>query len=215
MSDWILTTGFGAFPGVQRNPTQSLSEQLAGLNIEGTRLSSAVFNVSFERSKQELKELLRQRSSPPLAMIHFGVASSSSKIRIERRAVNCKSAEIADVDGAYFKDTPIDDDFGLEFIRETSLDVAQLVARLQMMGIPVRESNDAGRYVCNSIYFHSLRYAQDLHPRAASLFVHVPSIGTSVEAAGVQFHWTEAQMLCAAQHIVQWVAHSQRMLVKR
>ena len=205
MSDWILTTGFGVFPGVQHNPTEQLTEQLDGLNIEGVRLNSAVFNVSFERSAQALKELLRERSSSPLAMIHFGVASSSTQIRIERRAINCKSAEIPDVDGVFFKHRPIDENHDVHMIRETALDVGRLVADLKTMGIPVCESNDAGRYVCNNIYFHSLQYAQELISSPASLFVHVPSIGAFFEQDGKRIKWTERLLFESAKHIVRWV----------
>ena len=52
---------------------------------------------------------------------------------------------------------------------------ARPVERLSQRNVHLKKSFDAGRYICNWIYFRSLRQAQLLkQPKWYSLFVHVP-----------------------------------------
>ena len=202
MRDWILVTGFGAFGEVGLNPTQVLVEGMEHLTFDNVDLVRAVFDVSFERASVQLKELMKHRKTPPAAAIHFGVASSSVRIRIEERAVNCKRG--IDVDGASFDGTSIDGRYGTDEFLKTKLDVPLLVQVLNEQGFPSRESQDAGRYVCNSTYFHSLQYTQAQKPSPLTLFVHVPSIGNVFQENEKRTEWTDELLLKSAECIIQW-----------
>lgn len=53
------------------------------------------------------------------------------------------------------------------------------------MGYEVMPSNDPGRFVCNYVYYHSLRFAEQNGIK--SLFVHVPTYLTIDEETQMQF----------------------------
>ena len=197
-----MVTGFGAFGEVSLNPTQILIQGMEHMTLEGVELVRAVLDVSFDRAAVQFKELMKHRKNPPMAVIHFGVASSSVRIRIEERAVNCMRG--VDVDGASFDGTSIDERYGPDEFLKTKLDVPLLVQFLNEQGFPARESQDAGRYVCNSTYFHSLLYAQTQKPSPLSLFVHVPSIGNVVLENDKRTEWTDELILKSAECIIQW-----------
>ncbi len=55
---------------------------------------------------------------------------------------------------------------------QTTLPVKEIVTALQKEDFNVTESYDAGRFVCNYVYYHSLCHAAAHGTR--SLFVHVP-----------------------------------------
>lgn len=56
---------------------------------------------------------------------------------------------------------------------------------LVKMGYEVMTSDDAGRFVCNYVYYHSLRFA-DLNG-IKSIFVHVPLFLTIDEETQMRF----------------------------
>ena len=70
-------------------------------------------------------------------------------------------------------------------IPQTSLPVNEIVNGLAKMGYDVMPSDDAGRFVCNYVYYHSLRFAEQR--RIKSLFVHVPLFLTIDEDSQMQF----------------------------
>lgn len=70
-------------------------------------------------------------------------------------------------------------------ILQTTIPVRDIVGHLKKEGFDVMESYDAGRFVCNYVYFHSLRQAQKNGVR--SLFVHVPMFVVINEERQLQF----------------------------
>ena len=61
----------------------------------------------------------------------------------------------------------------------TPLDLEALIA-----GLPQTEiSHDAGKFVCNHLYYEVLRYCRDRAPRTPCLFVHVPVLTAENSAA--------------------------------
>jgi len=86
---------------------------------------------------------------------------------------------------------------------QTSIDAAGLVEHLGRQGYQhVRLSNDAGRYVCDFIYYCSLAESRRSQPSvscspAKVLFMHVPPVGQP---------YTVEEMSCAVEDVVRWVA---------
>lgn len=68
---------------------------------------------------------------------------------------------------------------------QTSLPVEEITKTLTKMGYEVMPSDDAGRFVCNYVYYHSLRFAEQ--SGIQSLFVHVPLFLTIDEETQMQF----------------------------
>nr|CAB3495830.1 unnamed protein product [Digitaria exilis] len=67
----------------------------------------------------------------------------------------------------------------------TTLPVKEISKSLQQMGYNVAPSDDAGRFVCNYVYYHSLRFAEKNGIR--SLFVHFPLFLAIDEEVQMQF----------------------------
>lgn len=59
-------------------------------------------------------------------------------------------------------------------------------------------SDDAGRFVCNYVYYHSLRYAEENSIK--SLFVHVPLFLTIDEETQMQFIASLLEVLASSSY---------------
>jgi pyroglutamyl-peptidase len=68
---------------------------------------------------------------------------------------------------------------------QTTFPVRDVVTALKNGGFDVMESYDAGRFVCNYVYYHSLRQAQKNGVK--SIFVHVPLFMVINEERQLQF----------------------------
>lgn len=75
--------------------------------------------------------------------------------------------------------------FPIGLLLQTSLPVNEIVKNLSKMGYDVMPSDDAGRFVCNFVYYHSLWFAE--RNRIKSLFVHVPLFSTIDEETQMEF----------------------------
>lgn len=70
-------------------------------------------------------------------------------------------------------------------LSQTSVPVNDIIKALAKLGYDVIPSDDAGRFVCNYVYYHSLRFAEQHGIK--SLFVHVPLFLTIDEETQMQF----------------------------
>ena len=209
MTDWILVTGFGPFPGVDVNPTQVLAEQFSRTTMNGLKVVARVLDVSFERSAAQVREVIEGQGNAPRAIIHFGVSVGADKIHIERQAVNRKAAGIPDVDGHHYEGDVICSTHALDDVLDTAVDVEALVKSLNQAGLQAYLSDDAGRYVCNSTYFNSLAMLLETGIGSLVLFVHIPSIGSDPEPNSPKATaWTEVRLFSAAKHVLQWTMSS-------
>lgn len=68
---------------------------------------------------------------------------------------------------------------------QTMLPVEDITSTLAKKGYEVMTSEDAGRFVCNYVYYHSLWFAEQHGTK--SLFVHVPLFSTINEETQMQF----------------------------
>ena len=167
----VLVTGFGAFPGAPRNPTEQLMARLlrhsARFGRLGVRLEARVLPVSFSSISQYLAGL--ESDLRPDAILHFGLASCRRWISLETRAVNRVTTFFGDASGRLSKQTRIDS--GPVFSRST-LSLSQIVARLGHLHQNIRLSGDAGRYLCNKTLYLSLTQSK----AKAIGFIHVPPL---------------------------------------
>eukprot|EP00250_Pteridium_aquilinum_P018884 c24224_g1_i2 orf=119-790(+) len=194
----LHVTGFKKFHGVDENPTEVIALSLEnyiekrGLP-QGVKLGSVtILETAGDGALAALHKLLdsalpsehRDSSDADLGdriiWVHMGVNSGASKFAIERKAVNEATFRCPDEMGWQPQRLPIIlEDGALSHVRETTFPVPELVDSLVKKGFNVALSDDAGRFVCNYVYYHSLCHAA-AH-RTKCLFVHVPPF-SKVEA---------------------------------
>lgn len=204
MPETLYLTGFGPFPGVEINPTEALARQLNGLHVGDLRVQSEVLPVAFERAATRTQEALTAMS--PKYIVHLGVATTADTLRLETRAVNCADTNLHDIDAD--ADTPrkpgtrsLISDLPRDHFCATRVPLDPLLAALNGAGFPTQISDDAGRYVCNSTYFHSLK----AHSKV--LFVHVPPLHRSTAHRSQEgTAWTDQRLNDAVQCLLRAIA---------
>ena len=163
-----IVTGFGTFPGVPRNPCVELLTRLRKTPPIGVELITSILPVSFNRSLIELQQIIKE-TEMDIPRIHIGCSKKCSELVLETTAVNVRQSIIPDIDGQYYdiaKSISVDD---IHQQCTTKIDVLSLQNKLNEHGVPANVSIDAGRYVCNNVYWSSLQ--TDSTP---TLFVHIP-----------------------------------------
>ncbi len=187
----VLLTGFGRFPGVERNASAELAAELARhgpLRHGDFRFVADVLPVDWREAPVRLSELLAQYH--PAVAVHFGVSPRASGFVVETRAYN--ATKVAPDQGGQLAagDLLIAGD---RAHRSATLPVRGVVRALQAAGYPAQLSSDPGWYLCNAVLFHSLRYATRADPRIRSGFIHIPATlepGTPGEPSLIS--WTDA-----------------------
>lgn len=166
----LFVTGFGPFPGVERNPSREIALALArrglGLDVE---IIAAELPVTFADVAAAIDAALERMPHPPDVILGLGVWGNGDSFRLERRARGVFDTTRPDNAGA----TGAGIDLGRE--RSTDWDLDPLAECMRAAGAGlVRISDDAGSYVCERTYLHLLERAEKLGARA--LFLHVPPI---------------------------------------
>ncbi|OVA20737.1 Peptidase C15 [Macleaya cordata] len=197
----IHVTGFKKFQGVPENPTETIVSNLKdfvdrrGLPPGITLGSCTVLETAGEGALPMLYKVMESGISKPfmdssineqVIWVHFGVDSGLQKFDIEQQAVNeatfCCPDEL-DWQPQQFPIIP--EDGGISRTRQTSCSVDAIVKYLKKKGYDVGISNDAGLFVCNYVYYHSLQFAEQKGHKC--LFVHVPLFSTIDEDTQMQF----------------------------
>ena len=165
----ILVTGFGAFPGSPRNPTEAIVAHLkrhrTRLARLGIVLESVTLPVVYATLQSRLETLVDTHR--PDVILHFGVAGRRRRISVETRAVNRAGLH---PDAAGRRADQILQPKGALTLRAT-VPTTMIAAALRARRVPCEVSRDAGDYVCNATLFRSL--AGRLAPEVG--FIHVPN----------------------------------------
>lgn len=168
----ILVTGFGPFPGAPDNPTDWLVSRLAADPPEGEGIAAfhaEVLDVEYDLVGPRLSQL-GNAFAPDIA-IHFGLAAEASGFRLERVARNSHAGARPDNAGRLPPALRIC--AGPPTLPST-LPLSAIAAGLATAGLPVEWSDDAGGYLCNTVFVLSRFHAcEGLRPAMAG-FVHVP-----------------------------------------
>lgn len=204
----IHVTGFRKFHGVAENPTETIVSRLMDyvnkqVLPEGAIPSSCnILETAGEGVVSTLYALLESTlpsnagtdseflsdtgSGERIIWLHLGVNSGASKFAVECRALNEATFRCPDEMGWQPQRAPIfPEDGGISHAIETTLPTKAIVQALAKKGYDVFVSDDAGRFVCNYVYYHSLRYAAKHGIK--SLFVHVPLFTKVDEETQMQF----------------------------
>ncbi len=167
-----LVTGFDAFGGERRNPSQEIACALDGAIIAGHRIVGATLPTAFERALPALDALLARHA--PALVLALGLAGGRSEIALERVALNLIDARIADNAGAQPVDVRIVENAPNAYF--STLPVKTMLARLRKAGIPATLSLSAGSFVCNQVFFGLAHALATRYALARGGFVHVPSL---------------------------------------
>jgi pyroglutamyl-peptidase len=149
----VLITGFGPFPGAPFNPSAALAKALARRRrpaLAGIERATHVFATTYASVDHDLPKLLAQKQKPDIVLM-FGVAGRRHQLCIETRARNAVSPLFPDAGGHRPQ-------HGAIVLRgPAALKGNAPFARLaSAAGKQARLSRDAGRYLCNYIYWRAL-----------------------------------------------------------
>lgn len=151
----VLVTAFEAFGYREENVSQKVLELLPD-EIAGEKVEKLLLPVSFRRAPEVILDAV-ERLRPRL-VVAMGEARSRKKVSIERRAVNEQLAKNPDNDG--------DKPQGREVVKGGVKELFTEVDVDEIEGIVV--SDDAGRYVCNTVYYRLLAAG------VRCVFLHLP-----------------------------------------
>ena len=190
----MYVTGFGPFMGVEQNPTSTLCETLkryirdgvapdvdkkilqefdeSGIELKGLK----VLEVAAESCRSEVPGIVEflkgyKDKNQEAVIIHLGVASGRQSIGLECRAVNEATFRVPDQKGYQCcGEAVVANSAPVMFC---SLDLPRILSEMHDRGVTCEMSTDAGRFLCNYVFFQSLHAAKPFD--IPVLFVHVPA----------------------------------------
>jgi pyroglutamyl-peptidase len=102
--------------------------------------------------------------------LHLGVHASSKEFNLEQVGYNLANFSIPDERGWVAKDEIIDSEEDASL--NTALPLEKMLSSLMGVNTKAQISMDPGRYICNYVYFHSLRWTK-IQLEKKSTQVHV------------------------------------------
>lgn len=179
MGKVVLVTGFAPFGGETINPSFEAVRHLPDV-IGDVRIVKKELPVTYDGAPKALRKFVDDLTASDmlLSVICFGQAGRSDSVRIEQRAVNEMNAKSPDNDGV----THSGDKIALQEPEEygTTLPTDEIISALTKAQIPASQSHDAGKYVCNTIFYTLMGIAAEQKIACAG-FVHVPYAESQVQ----------------------------------
>ncbi|CAF1600664.1 unnamed protein product [Adineta ricciae] len=164
----VLITGFGPFHSVRVNPSWEVAKALKTY-LEWTcpvHIIIEQMNVTYDDVSNKIPEYWLKYN--PTLVIHIGVAVGTQEIQVERAACN--------IDYCYPDNNGTTPDCGRCIKTDapdtitTLLPIDDICARARRRTkVPIGTSDDAGRFLCEFIYYQSLF----IDPKR-SVFIHIP-----------------------------------------
>ena len=164
----ILITGFEAFGSRKTNNSFEIAK--AFKNRDDVKV--LCLPVSFADAHREVINQIEKQSFDIIIMLGE-TASTNDCLRLERVAINLKDSITTDNDGIAANEEILIEGAPNAYL--TKFSIRKITHYLKGAGYPVKESNSAGTFICNSLYFHVLHYIETYKLTTKALFVHVPS----------------------------------------
>jgi len=194
----VLITGFGRFPGAPFNPSgplaRAVGKRARPAFADVTRVVH-IFETSYAAVDRDLPKLLAQHK--PDIVLMFGLAARTPHVRIETRARNARSTLFPDVTGYRPDDHEIVP--GKPSARGPSPFV-HLLAASRRSRLRSRLSRDAGRYLCNYVYWRALEASRSGTPLAQ--FIHIPWVPIVRRRPGARKRMSHAALARAGEAIL-------------
>jgi pyroglutamyl-peptidase len=203
----ILITGFGRFPGAPFNPSGPLAAAVGRRRrpaFADVRRVVHVFETSYAAVDRDLPRLLATHR--PDIVLMFGLAARTPFVRIETRARNAISILFPDVSGHRPNDSPIAPGHPALHGRAP---FARLLGAARASGTRSRISRDAGRYLCNYVYWRALEAS-----RSGTLvqFIHIPPVTRTPRRPGRKPRTKPAALARAGEAILLALLAARRRL---
>ena len=145
----------------------------------GTLRIPHVFRTSYAAIERELPGLIIRHR--PDAILMFGLASRTRHLRIETQARNTISMVFADADRRK-PDAQVLTANSCASLRVRA-PIMRLLQAARASGVPAKLSRDAGRYLCNALFWRALKAAAGNGGPRMVTFVHVPPLRASLTLA--------------------------------
>jgi pyroglutamyl-peptidase len=203
----ILITGFGRFPGAPFNPSAALARAVGKRRrpaFADVRRVVHVFETSYAAVDRELPKLMAQHK--PDIVLMFGLAGRTPFVRIETRARNARSVLFPDVTGHQPAEREIVP--GRPPLRGTAPFV-RLLAASRGSRTATRLSRDAGRYLCNYVYWRALEASRS---GTLAQFIHIPPVVRKPQPPGRRRRISQAALARAGEAILLALLTAQRRL---
>jgi pyroglutamyl-peptidase len=193
----VLITGFGRFPGAPFNPSGPLARAVGKRRrpaFAGVQRVVHVFETSYVAVDRELPQLIATHR--PDIVLMFGLAGRTPYLRVEAHARNVRSILFPDVTGHRPDRREIAPG-------KTALHGAapffRLVAAARAARAPTRLSRDAGRYLCNYVYWRALEASRS---GTLAQFIHIPPLARTKRPPGRKRRVSQAALVRAGEAIL-------------
>jgi len=174
----VLLAGFGPFPGAPLNPSTAVAQALARRRrpaLADLDRSVHVFATSYAAVDRDLPPLFAKKLD---IVLIFGLAARRRQICIEIRARNALSVLFPDASGRR-SPTGVIEAGGPDALFGQA-PFHRLMNATRASKVPVRLSRDAGRYLCNYIYWRALQQRAS-HGEPLVQFVHIPALARQAQ----------------------------------
>jgi pyroglutamyl-peptidase len=175
----ILVTSFGPFNNFKANPSNQIMERLKQrINLSSHHFTYYEFET-IEVSWSGVSKFIEAKKIEKFDfIIHLGVASNESKIRIETCGQNIQSG----------KDIENISPSGHEIIKNqsnlnTNISI-EILNNFVSQNEYISISNDAGSYLCNYLYYKSLYF---LGKKSLVLFIHTADTQNQPTAPNIDY----------------------------
>lgn len=203
----VLITGFDRFPGAPYNPSGPLARAVARRRrpafADLTRVLH-IFETSYAGVDRDLPKLIA-RHRPDIVLM-FGLAGRTGFVRVETRARNTRSTLFPDVNG--FRPDQREIVPGKAAARGHAPFI-RLVAASRGVRVSTRLSRDAGRYLCNYVYWRALEASRS---GTLAQFIHIPPVSRVARRPGKRRRMTQARLARAGEAILLALLTAQRRL---
>jgi len=168
----ILLTGFEPFGDLKVNPSQDILERIMDghtlCNLH--EINTTILPVSFDSAGARIKKTIQEFK--PDAILSLGLSEGSDSITLERKAMNLKQ------DTGVLNTKNINGPklilFGRPISYKSTLPLERIYRSLKDRNIPVTMSDNAGKYICNYVFYLACHQIKLLKNSGKAGFIHVP-----------------------------------------
>lgn len=157
----ILISAFTPFNNKENNYSQ---EVLNYIESDKYMIDKVIIDVVYDKCFDDISKYDLDSYD---FIIALGEARMRNVLTVERRAKNISSCSLPDNSGVLKTDEVID--AALPDVLVSGIDLVPLTECADI-------SDDAGKFVCNNIYFHLLKYDSN-----RTLFIHIPECENSTD----------------------------------
>ena len=169
----VLLTGFEPFDGASYNISKEIVTEISKLDIINFEIESKILTVD-EKGSKYVSELIIEKEYD--CVLQLGFSKKARTINLETQAINKIHMTIEDNSKRQIHNKKID-----MFAKNKLISTVDVEGFLEKESPEISLSSDAGTFVCNESYFHTLNtiFSQELYDRfdrkLPCLFIHLPS----------------------------------------